>query len=124
MKKILLLMTITLLLACGNKEGDTVSSDAEIKADSLQAAADSLAELRRLHSLNTGQHIHAPGSNLAEAAHQDPAKKKRMRKSQIANRASREKAAADRAKRVQGLIDKQSAAVDTPIVEVDSQSIQ
>jgi hypothetical protein len=109
MKILLLMITSTLLLGCGNKEGETVSSEAEIKADSLQSVADSLAELRRLHSLNTGQHIHAPGSNVAEAAHQDPVKKKRMRKSQIANRESREKAAADRARRVQSLIDSQSA---------------
>ncbi len=98
-------MIVTLLLACSNKEGEIVSSKAEMQADSLQAVADSLAVQRRLHSQTTGQHIHAPGSNLAEAAHQDPAKKRRMRKNQIANRESRRKAAADRARRVGAMID-------------------
>lgn len=82
MKYLVAIAFVCLTLISCNKTETAVDVEAQLKADSLQAAVDSIAELRKLHSLTTGQHIHAPGSDLAEVAHQDLAKKRRLQNKQ------------------------------------------
>ncbi len=97
--------TIALLLlfmtSCSKNEVPLVKSDAEEIADSLQAVADSLAMLRELHSQQSrGGHIHAPGSDLAAAAHQDPVKMRRLRQTMRDQAPARRAAAAARSRAV------------------------
>lgn len=106
MKVTAIIITLMLLMACNKTEDNAVSTDAEMRADSLQLVADSLMKARELHAMTTGQHVHAPGSNLAAAAHQDPAKIRRMRRSAISSRADRKAAARARAKRFAVVLDK------------------
>ncbi len=104
------LLTLVILLAIGCDSNDTPSPDSPISesqqiADSLQQVADSIAERRELHTAYQGGHIHAPGSDLAEAAHQDPNKIDRVRATQVDQAESRSAAAAARGQRIQEISD-------------------
>lgn len=99
--RVILSITLTiLLLSCGKENEQAFISPEELTADSLQNYADSLAKLRRLHSQYSGRHIHAPGSDLAEAAHQNIPGKRRMRNYANKQKESRKQAAAVHAERV------------------------
>lgn len=100
MKYLISISFLLLLLSCQSGEIQNAVSDEEFTADSLRAAADSIAELRRLHALQPGNHVHAPGSDLAAAAHQDPAKLKRMRQAMKENRSAGRAAGKARAQRL------------------------
>lgn len=92
MKYLVAIAFVCLSLISCNKTESAVDTQAQLKADSLQAAVDSIAELRKLHSLTTGRHIHAPGSDLAEVAHQDLARKRRLLNRQKSIAESRKRA--------------------------------
>lgn len=100
MKLLLSIFVVTLLLSCDQPDEQVFLSPEEIRADSLRNYADSIAELRRLHSLFSGRHVHAPGSDLAQAAHQNIPGKRRMRTVANRERESRAQAAAFHAERV------------------------
>ncbi len=101
MKIFLTIVLLLLTFSCSKSEKPIIKSDAEVVADSLQAVADSLAILRELHSQQSrGGHIHAPGSDLAAAAHQDPEKMRRLRQTMRDQEPSRRAAAAARSRAV------------------------
>lgn len=99
MKFLMLLFLLLLMFSCENSENPLVVTQDDITADSLEQVADSLMKAREMHALTSGAHIHAPGSNLAATAHQNPEKKKRMRRNEIKSREARKAAARARAKR-------------------------
>lgn len=109
--KLLILLALTFVFSSCNKSNEpqtTVKSKEEILADSLQNAADIIAEKKRLHSLMTGRHIHKPGDNLAETAHQNLPQKERMRKFVNENRESKKIAARAHAERLSKALAEQS----------------
>jgi hypothetical protein len=81
-------ISLSIFIGCGNKAEPTevVKSEAELKSDSLLAATKKRTPNRRIG----GKHLHQ--GNLAEAAHQDPKKKMRMRRNMAKNRDARKKA--------------------------------
>lgn len=54
--------------------------------DSLKTVSDSIMDARRMHAMYQGQHVHNPGDNLAQVAHQDPERDRMIRKAIRDNR--------------------------------------
>jgi len=76
MKKLMLfemIMILILVLSCTSKEEvQTISAEEQYRIDSVQAYIDSIDAARAEHSTINYGHIHAPGSDLALTAHQNP----------------------------------------------------
>lgn len=115
--KIAILLSILITLSSCNKQ-DTTSEQVEktreeLLADSLQNAADIIAEKKRLHSLMTGRHIHKPGDNLAETAHQNLPQKERLRNYTNKYRESKKIAARAHAERLSKTLAEQNDSSKT-----------
>ncbi len=86
MKIILVLLGVVLFWGCSDNSSKTFSKIEKGEKDSLSMVIDSI-RLANLHRNFIGRHNHALASgkkDLAEHAHQNPAKKRRWRKKQFA----------------------------------------
>lgn len=91
MRLFLLCLIPCMLISCGKKEKPAEISEADMQqqqtlADSLQAVADSIEGVKRLHAMYQGQHVHTSGDNLAAVAHQDPELDRQIKRSIRDNR--------------------------------------
>lgn len=109
-----LLLVLAALFSCtkDKQKNDSAQTQAAEKADSLQSMADSLeaitdsiANARYMHSQIQGTHLHDPNANLAEVAHQDPAKTRRIRKSIYKNKEKRAQAYKNQTQRMMELLE-------------------
>lgn len=85
-----LIILSLILLSCNNKNEEAVVpevTDEQLALqDSLQAVTDSIAGVRRMHAMYSGQHVHNPTDDLAAVAHQDPELDRQIRRSIRDNR--------------------------------------
>lgn len=90
MRLIILLLTTLIFLSCNKKNEETVTAEATQEQltmeDSLLSVADSIADVRRMHAVYQGQHVHNPSDDLAAVAHQDPELDRQIRRSIRDNR--------------------------------------
>lgn len=83
---IIIIFSIILLLGCSEKPSSSSKKSNGTEKDSLSMVIDSI-RLANLHRNFVGRHTHGLASgkkDLAEHAHQNPAKKRRWRKKQFA----------------------------------------
>lgn len=123
-----LLLILASLFSCTKTEpADSAANQAALNADSLQSIADSLeavtdsiANARYMHSQIQGMHLHDPNANLAEVAHQNPARTRRIRKSIYENKEKRAEAYRNQTQRMMELLEQKKKERSADSTETDS----
>lgn len=132
MKYVLPLLILALFFSCTKNSSEQKGSEdtavlskadsLQSMADSLEAVTDSIANARYMHSQIQGMHLHDPNANLAEVAHQDPAKTRRIRRSIYKNKEKRAEAYRNQTQRMMELLEEKKREREMQDSAADSTS--
>ncbi len=108
-----LVLFFAVFLSCSKKSDDSepvaVTETQFALEDSLNSVVDSISDVKRMHAVYQGQHVHNPNDNLAAVAHQDPERDRQIRRSIRYNRDRQMKVYEDQNKQMFDMIRKQNA---------------
>ncbi len=113
MRFYILVLFLALFLSCSKKTDDSTSvvvTETQLALeDSLNTVVDSLSDVKRMHAVYQGQHVHNPNDNLAAVAHQDPERDRQIRRSIRNNRDRQLEVYEDQNKKMFDMIREQNA---------------